>query len=116
MAMKNIYNGGGHRECSGIKRVTNANIKINTIRPLEDLSNELSEKFGKKIEVVDVLEEFNYEKYYSVITGKTIDPFFIGYEYNKAGYSNILVDFKKSLNLEETKHDAYCTVLVFKEV
>jgi hypothetical protein len=98
---------------SGISHLTNQ-IPIQTLKPLEELSKELSELYKKPVEVVDILEEGNFEEYHSLITGKEYDTFLNG-EYNNAQFKSVLVNTNKALNAEKTKNNIYQTYLIFKE-
>ncbi|MBN2421904.1 hypothetical protein JXB41_01645 [Candidatus Woesearchaeota archaeon] len=86
--------------------------KIKPIRELDDLSDELSKKLGRKVNVVDVIENYvNEDKYHSLITGKQHDAFLS--EYDKSGFRLIMVDRKKTKGEKEYK--IYNTLLIYKE-
>ncbi len=109
MAMKTGL--GAHGRINGILFEIRE-IDIQPIKELDDLGDELSEQLGKKVNVVDVIEEYlNEDKYHSLITGKHYNGFFD--EYNKQGFGYTVVNHRKSK--QKDKYAIYNTILIFKE-
>jgi hypothetical protein len=89
-------------------------IKIDIFKSLEQLSTELSEKYGKKIQVVDILQKENYKVKSTILNG-TYDCFLEGYKFNTQEHSEIIIGQLKILNEETRKYDVTTYSLVFRD-
>jgi hypothetical protein len=87
------------------------------LKPLETLSNELSEMYGKKVVVEDVLEEHaSSRQVHSLITGKTFDEFLNDYEFNTSEFTRIEVDTLHGINKEKNRMEIYSISIVYRDV
>jgi hypothetical protein len=89
-------------------------IKIDVFKSLEQLSTELSEKYGKKIQVVDILQKENYRVKSTILNG-TYDCFLRGYKFNTRKHSEIIIGQLKILNEETRKYEVTTYSLVFRD-